>query len=95
MHDPASPSSPSDPAAPAGPQASVDVVEEVMAWYSRAVLAERRASPSDPERLERLLAGRQECVRDRARLEEAGAEETARITASYAARLKELEATGP
>ncbi|MFF0486811.1 hypothetical protein [Streptomyces sp. NPDC004435] len=91
MHDPASPSSSSEPA---GPQAAADVVEEVMAWYSRAILAERRASHSDRERLEQLLAQRQECVRDRARLEEADAEETARIAASYAARLRELGATG-
>ncbi|OIJ95386.1 hypothetical protein [Streptomyces colonosanans] len=95
MHDPASPSSSSEPADGVSPQAPADVVEEVMAWYSRAILAERRAPHSDPERLEHLLARRQECVRDRARLEEADAEETARITASYAARLKELEATGP
>ncbi|MEU1668521.1 hypothetical protein ABZ547_34065 [Streptomyces sparsogenes] len=95
MHDPASPSSSSEPADAVSPQAPADVVEEVMAWYSRALLAERRASHPDPERLEHLLARRQECVRDRARLEEADAEEIARITASYAARLKELEATGP
>lgn len=66
-----------------------------MAWYSRELLAERRAPHPDPERLEHLLARRQECVRDRERLEEADGEEAARITASYAARLKELEATGP
>ncbi|MFF9432003.1 hypothetical protein [Streptomyces sp. NPDC014746] len=92
MHDPASPS---EPASPVSPRAPADVVEEVMAWYSRAILAERRAPHSDPERLEQLLAQRQECARDRARLEEADAEETARITAAYAARLKELGATGP
>ncbi|MFI8426052.1 hypothetical protein [Streptomyces sp. NPDC085479] len=94
MHDPASPSSSSEPAGEVSRRAPADVVEEVMAWYSRAILAERRA-PSSPERLEQLLAQRQECVRDRARLEEADAEETARITASYAARLRELGATGP
>ncbi|MFD9240650.1 hypothetical protein ACFV0D_01680 [Streptomyces sp. NPDC059556] len=94
MHDPASPSSSSEPADALSPQAPADVVEEMMAWYSRAILAERRA-PSDPPRLEQLLAQRQECVRDRARLEEADTEETARITASYAARLQELGANGP
>ncbi|AXE27947.1 hypothetical protein C0216_31105 (plasmid) [Streptomyces globosus] len=94
MHDPASSSSSCEPADAVSPQAPADVVEEVMAWYTRALLAERRASHSDPERLEDLLARRQECLRDRARLEEADAEEIARITASYAARLKELEATG-
>ncbi|MFE7513102.1 hypothetical protein ACFU8I_18060 [Streptomyces sp. NPDC057540] len=93
MHDPASPSSSSEPADAVSPQAPADVVEEVMAWYSRAILAERRAPHSDPERLEQLLAQRQECVRDRARLEDADTEETARITASYTARLKELRAT--
>ncbi|GGY79025.1 hypothetical protein GCM10010363_69960 [Streptomyces omiyaensis] len=95
MHDPASPSSSSEPADEISRRAPADVVEEVMAWYSRAILAERRAPNSSPERLEQLLAQRQECVRDRARLEEADAEETARITASYAARLRELGATGP
>ncbi|MGA4803517.1 hypothetical protein [Streptomyces lavendulocolor] len=91
MHDPASPSSSSEPADAVSPQAPADLVEEVMAWYSRALLAERRAPHPDPERLEHLLARRKECVDDRARLEEASTEETARITASYAARLKELE----
>ncbi|MFD5557642.1 hypothetical protein ACFWIA_27850 [Streptomyces sp. NPDC127068] len=95
MHDPASPSSPSEPADEVSPQAPADVVEEVMAWYSKAILAARRAPHPDPERLEQLLARRQECVRDRARLEEADAGESARITASYSARLKELRATGP
>ncbi|MFI5905410.1 hypothetical protein [Streptomyces cyaneofuscatus] len=95
MHDPSSPSDSREPADAAGPQASADVVEEVMAWYTRELLAERRTPRPDPERLEHLLSRRQECVRDRARLEEAGPEETARITAAYAARLKELQATGP
>ncbi|MGW8065895.1 hypothetical protein ACVV2G_27395 [Streptomyces ziwulingensis] len=95
MHDPASPSSSSEPADAVSPQAPADVVEEVMAWYTRELLSERRASHPAPERLEHLLARQQECVRDRARLEEADVQEAARITASYAARLKELKTTGP
>ncbi|MEV7617075.1 hypothetical protein [Streptomyces sp. NPDC089799] len=65
-----------------------------MAWYTRELLAERRAPHPNPERLEHLLARQQECVQDQARLREADAEETARITALYAARLKDLEANG-
>ncbi|MFB6814377.1 hypothetical protein ACFCV8_07505 [Streptomyces sp. NPDC056347] len=95
MHDPTSPSNSFEPADAVSPRAPADIVEEVMAWYSRAILAERRTPHPDPERLNQLLAQRQECVRDRARLEEADAQETARITASYATRLKKLGATGP
>ncbi|MEV5203224.1 hypothetical protein [Streptomyces sp. NPDC053720] len=97
MHDPADPSSSSspEPAGAVGPQGSADAVSEVMAWYTRELLAERRASHSDPARLEHLLARQQECVRDRARLGDADTEEASRITALYAARLKELEAAGP
>lgn len=66
-----------------------------MAWYTRELLAGRRAARPDPERMKHLLARHQECARDRERLEEADGEETARITALYTARLLELEATGP
>ncbi|MCT2546966.1 MULTISPECIES: hypothetical protein [Streptomyces] len=95
VHDPADPSSSSEPADAVGPQGSADAVSEVMAWYTRELLAERRASHPDPERLEHLLARQQECVQDRARLGDADTEEASRITALYAARLKELEAAGP
>ncbi|MEU3774310.1 hypothetical protein AB0F11_14110 [Streptomyces sp. NPDC032472] len=87
-------SSSSEPADVAGSQVPADVVGEVLAWYTRELMAERRAPHPDPERLEHLLARHQEGMQDRARLRDADAEETARITALYAARLKELEATG-
>ncbi|MFD5412428.1 hypothetical protein [Streptomyces nojiriensis] len=95
MPDPASASSSSEPADAVSPQVAADVLEEVMAWYTRELLAARRAPHPDPERLEQLLARRQECVQDRERLEEADGAETARITALYAARLKALKDTGP
>ncbi|MEU9321414.1 hypothetical protein [Streptomyces sp. NPDC048295] len=95
MHDPAAPSSSSEPSDAVGPQVPSDLVREVMAWYTRELLAERRSSQPDPERLEHLLARQQECVRDQARLRDADTQEASRITALYAARLKELEATGP
>ncbi|KOU01342.1 hypothetical protein ADK86_12395 [Streptomyces sp. NRRL F-5755] len=71
-----------------------EVVGQVIAWYSQQIRAERRAGAA-PQRLEDLAARRQACVEDRHRLEEAAPEEAARITALYAARLKELEGSGP
>ncbi|MGP4091290.1 hypothetical protein [Streptomyces sp. KR55] len=104
MHDSASPSSP-DPQPPSGPapgpgggdaagyEVAHEIVGNVIAWYSRALLLARRSG--DQQRLEELKARRQECVEDQHRLRDAGPEETSRIAADYAARLKELEATEP
>ncbi|MGW1364494.1 hypothetical protein ACWCQP_44705 [Streptomyces chartreusis] len=106
MHDP-EPSSPppnppedstSPPPAgdPAGDDAGYEVAHEIVgnliAWYSRQLLLARRSG--DQERLEDLKTQRQQCVDDQHRLREAGPEEVARIAASYAARLKELDAAG-
>ncbi|MEU7160364.1 hypothetical protein [Streptomyces chrestomyceticus] len=103
MHDSATPGpdpqNAQDPAG-AGPPGGADygmaeeVVGQVIAWYSQRIWAERRAGAA-PQRLEDLVARRQACVEDRHRLEEAAPEEVARITALYAARLKELGASGP
>ncbi|MFE3144293.1 hypothetical protein [Streptomyces scopuliridis] len=96
MHDQVSPSpGEPEPSGAVSREATADVMGQVTAWYNREILAERRAPGPDPERLEQLIARRRECVQDRARLEEAEGEEAARIGALYAARLKELEATGP
>ncbi|WP_326615194.1 hypothetical protein OG949_40575 (plasmid) [Streptomyces scopuliridis] len=95
MHDPASPSSSPEPADAPGYQDASDALTQVITWYSQQLLAERRSPAPDPGRLNRLIAEHGECVRDRARLEDAAPAELARITALYAARLKELEATGP
>ncbi|GAA1924230.1 hypothetical protein [Streptantibioticus ferralitis] len=101
MHDPTSPSSNSPQPSPGGPadtggyETAVETVGLVIAWYSRQILAERRSDTPDPERLEQLMAQQRACVQDQRRLEEAGPEEAARITAVYAARLKELEDSGP
>ncbi|MEW1551839.1 hypothetical protein [Streptomyces tsukubensis] len=89
MHDPEFPSLPESSHAVA-----VETVGLVIAWYRERILAERRSSASDPRRLERLITEYRECVRDRERLEEAAPEDVARVTALYAARLKELEAGG-
>ncbi|MEN2424336.1 hypothetical protein AABB02_40325 [Streptomyces rimosus] len=103
MHDTATPGPDPHPAQdPAGAQppdgvgyaVAEEVVGRVIAWYSQRIQAERRAGAA-PQRLEELIARRQACVEDRHRLEEADPEEVARITALYAARLKELEVPGP
>jgi hypothetical protein len=101
MHDSASPSSP-DPQPPSGPdgdgnavgyELAYEIVGTVIAWYSRALLLARRSG--DQQRLEELKAQRQACVEDQHRLKDAGPEETARIAAVYATRLKELESAEP
>ncbi|MFI2241219.1 hypothetical protein [Streptomyces chrestomyceticus] len=103
MHDPATPgpdpqnaqdSDESGPPGGADHGMAEEVVGQVIAWYSQRIREERRAGAA-PQRLEDLVARRQACVEDRHRLEEAAPEEVARITALYAARLKELEASGP
>ncbi|KEF04809.1 MULTISPECIES: hypothetical protein [Streptomyces] len=103
MHDPTTPGPDPDSAQdPAGAQppdgvgyaVAEEVVGRVIAWYSQRIQEERRAGAA-PQRLEDLVARRRACVEDRHRLEEAGPEEVARITALYAARLKELEVPGP
>ncbi|MGV9761478.1 hypothetical protein ACWDUC_37540 [Streptomyces tricolor] len=101
MHDPATSASQSAPDPTPGPlpdgqdgaagyEVAVELVEKVIAWYSQRMLAERRADAA-PETLSELAARRQECVEDRDRLQEADAPEVARLTAFYAARLKDLE----
>ncbi|MCO8308778.1 hypothetical protein [Streptomyces sp. RKCA744] len=101
MHDPATPDPQSAPDhtpgslpdgqdGAAGHEAAVELVEKVIAWYSRRMLAERRAGAAG-ETLSELAARRQACLEDRDRLEDADARETARLAALYAARLKDLE----
>ncbi|MEU5599186.1 hypothetical protein [Streptomyces sp. NPDC020298] len=50
----------------------------------------RRAPVPDEDRIEELNAGRQAALEDQRRLGTAGRQETERIAALYAARLKEL-----
>ncbi|MEU1628292.1 hypothetical protein ABZ746_23770 [Streptomyces sp. NPDC020096] len=100
MHDSASPSSP-DPQPPSGPasgphgdnavgyEVAYELVGNVIAWYSRALLLARRSG--DQQGLEELKAQRQACVEDQHRLKDATPEETARIAAVYTTRWKELE----
>ncbi|MEV5242933.1 hypothetical protein AB0K89_28050 [Streptomyces cinnamoneus] len=70
---------------------AVDIVRDVVSWYNTELVAERRSPVPDEERVEALKAGRQAALEDQARLDEADAQETARIAAVYAARLKELK----
>ncbi|MEW1699290.1 MULTISPECIES: hypothetical protein [unclassified Streptomyces] len=72
-------------------QAAVEAVREVVNWYSAQLLAAHRAPAGDEEQLGELRAGREAALADQARLAAAGPEETARIAAVYAARLKELK----
>lgn len=74
-------------------EVAVELVGQVIAWYSQRILAARRAGAS-PQTLSELIAQRLECVQDRDRLEDADAQETARLAALYAARLKELQTPG-
>ncbi|MFH7340579.1 hypothetical protein [Streptomyces sp. KHY 26] len=72
-------------------QAAEDAVQEVVNWYIAQIITERRAAMPDEERVERLKAGREAALADRAQLATADPEEEARIAAVYAARLKELK----
>ncbi|MGW7328140.1 hypothetical protein ACWGIU_05875 [Streptomyces sp. NPDC054840] len=95
MHDPVPASGSPEPADMVAYQSASDTLTQVIAWYTRQVLAERRLPVPDAEQLDRLIAEQGECVRDRARLQDAAPAEVARLSALYAARLNELEATGP
>ncbi|MDG4537132.1 hypothetical protein [Streptomyces sp. AV19] len=72
-------------------QQAFDIVRDVVSWYNTQLAAERRSPVPDEERVEELKAGRQTALDDQARLEAADPQETARIAAAYAARLKELK----
>ncbi|MEU5417801.1 hypothetical protein [Streptomyces sp. NPDC020667] len=73
--------------------AAHQIVDAVAAWYTTQLLLAR--SSGDRQRLQELMAGRQECEKDQQRLKDAGPKEIARIAADYAERLKELEGTEP
>ncbi|MFH8533257.1 hypothetical protein ACH4GE_33095 [Streptomyces tendae] len=72
-------------------QAAQDAVQEVVNWYNAQIITERRAPVPDEERLEELKAGRQAALADQAQLATADSQEAERITAVYAARLKDLK----
>ncbi|MGO4417229.1 hypothetical protein AB4Z54_00230 [Streptomyces sp. MCAF7] len=71
-------------------QQALDAVQAVVNWYNTQIVAERRNPVPDEERIEELKTDRQAALEDRQRLETADPQETARIAARYAARLKEL-----
>ncbi|WP_406483815.1 hypothetical protein [Streptomyces platensis] len=73
-----------------GEQQATDIVRDVVSWYNTQLAAERRAPVPDEDRIEELKAARQTAIDDQQRLETADPQETARIAALYAARLKEL-----
>jgi hypothetical protein len=97
VHEPDTPSpEPSDSAVQsAGYEAVAETLELVLAEYTRRLMDEKRSPAPDPARLEQLTAQRRECVRDRDRLQDASAQEVARIAELYAARWREIEASGP
>ncbi|MFC5724147.1 hypothetical protein ACFP1Z_28670 [Streptomyces gamaensis] len=68
---------------------------QVIAWYTRRILAEHRRDAPDTERLEELKARRQECVREQDRLRDASVQESTRIATAYEALLEELESSEP
>ncbi|MEU1185206.1 hypothetical protein ABZ464_47895 [Streptomyces sp. NPDC005820] len=72
-------------------QQADDIVREVVGWYNAEIVAARRATVPDDERLETLKAGREAALADQAQLATADPEEAAQIAAVYAARLKELK----
>ncbi|MEU4955211.1 hypothetical protein [Streptomyces lavendulae] len=72
-------------------QDAVDVVRDMVTWYSTQIAAERRAPVPDDDRIEELNADRQAALEDQRRLGTADLQETERIAALYAARLKELK----
>jgi hypothetical protein len=100
VHDPTHPDDdPDSRAARAGDEgdeagdgyaAATQAVGRVVAWYSQEILRERSAARPDAERIERLKADQRAAVADQRALIEAGPQETARITALYEARLKDL-----
>ncbi|PJM97838.1 hypothetical protein CG740_39045 [Streptomyces sp. CB01201] len=71
-----------------------DAVKEVMNWYNTQILAQRRSPVRDEERLAHLTGARKEATTALQALDGAGPEETARIAALYAARLKALREKG-
>lgn len=81
--------------APGGHEDALEIVGKVIAWYQQEIHAVRRSPASSPGRLDQLIEEYTACVRDRERLRDTGGEEAERLGALYAARLKELEATGP
>ncbi|MEU5583091.1 hypothetical protein ABZ791_36460 [Streptomyces huasconensis] len=72
-------------------QAAEEAIQEVVNWYNTQLLAERRAPVPDEERVEELKVGREAALADQAQLATADAEESGRIAAVYAARLRELK----
>ncbi|MEJ8639935.1 hypothetical protein [Streptomyces sp. MS2.AVA.5] len=69
---------------------AADIVRDVVTWYNTQLATERRSPVPDEDRIEELKVGRQAALDDQQRLGTADPQETARIAARYAARLKEL-----
>lgn len=86
---------PAGQAAGADYENALETVGQVVTWYTERILAERRSEGADAQRLEELVSRRRACLEDQERLEDASAEETARIAAVYEALLDELETAGP
>jgi hypothetical protein len=68
----------------------LELVQRVIAGYTRQILAEQRAAVPDVDRLARLMAERQACVGQRRGLDDADPGQLAAVAAAYDARLKNL-----
>lgn len=72
-------------------QRAVDIVQEVVHWYTEQIAAERRAALPDEDRIAQLTADRMAAYQDLERLDDADPAEEDRLAALYAARLRQLE----
>ncbi|GAA0454544.1 hypothetical protein [Streptomyces olivaceiscleroticus] len=71
-------------------EGAAEILRRVSVWYSQAIMAERRAPAPDSQRLEHLMAKRQECVEDSQALKTATPEQVEQLAQRYAAHWKEL-----
>lgn len=74
----------------AGPQA-IDDVRAVVTWYTEQITGERRTPLPEDDRIAELTEQRKAAYAALRRLEEARPQERERLSALYAARLRELE----
>lgn len=72
------------------PETVGQLVQEVSAWYTQQILAERRSSSPDAGRLETLKAELAACAADQEALRTADPQEAAEIASRYAALSKKL-----
>lgn len=98
MSDPQDPH-PSSAPPPAGPEGdsgdegyevAAEHVRRVIAWYTAQIGAELRSAVPNQQRLEDLTTARQACQEDLRALDDAEAEDLARIASDYQERFIQL-----